>query len=264
MISVELKGGIGNMLLQIATIEYMGKLFNEDVCYSNIEEQFKHIVAVYDWEQHAYEYLDIFPNMDWKKNQEKKSLIVRKRNVGFRYEEITPVNGTNYDGYFQSEKNFPNRAFIQNLFEPSDVLKNRIKEYDHLFGGHTTCSIHVRRGNYLQLQHVHPVQPIEYYQKAMEHLKPFNIDRYIVFSNDIAWCNENFVGDEFVFVEDVDYIELLLMSICNHNIISNSAFAWWGAWLPDQTGRVVIAPNNWFTNNNPDATDVVPSYWIKY
>jgi hypothetical protein len=173
-------------------------------------------------------------------------------------------DGTLLIGYFQSEKNFPDRAFIEWLFTPSDVVTDKLEKYKNLLVGNT-CSLHVRRGNYRNLQNRHPVLSMDYYTKAVWALEAFKVNRFFVFSNDINWCRNNFIGDQFTFVDDVDYVELFLMSSCTHHIISNSSFAWWGAWLKETDDTVTVAPEVWFGNFLPEglATDIVPDRWIK-
>jgi hypothetical protein len=262
---MNLCGGIGNMMFQIATAESLVRRFSDvDLYYPNREEQFKLLENNYAWTSHAREYLTIFKNFDWGQGRTFDNPNWNIKKMPFTYETIIPQDNDLYDGYFQSEKNFPNRDFVRHLFEPSDEVIDIVSHYDDFFSGYTTCSIHVRRGNYLDLQHIHPVQTMEYYNKAIECLKPFDIDKFIVFSDDLEWCADNFKGNKFFFSEEKDYIALILMTMTNHNIIANSSLSWFGAWLADQDNRVVIAPQNWFTNNTPNDKDIIPQTWIRY
>ena len=72
--------------------------------------------------------------------------------------------------------------------------------------------------------------------------------KFLVFSDDMDWCKNNFKGDNFIFCEknDVDILDIFRMSLCKHNIISNSSFSWWGAWLNNNPTKIVVAPRNWF------------------
>ena len=124
-------------------------------------------------------------------------------------------------------------------------------------------SIHVRRGDYVKHPNHHPVQTIEYYNKSVEMVgKDTTI---VVFSDDIEWCKKNFNIDNIIYIEDEkDYIELYLMSLCDNNIISNSSFSWWGAWLNTNENKKVIAPNKWFGSAiNENTNDIIPKGWIK-
>ena len=108
------------------------------------------------------------------------------------------------------------------------------------------CSIHVRRGDYLlpEQMNCQGVMGMDYYNKAIE-LMPKDTE-FAVFSDDITWCKENFIGGKYTFIEgNEDIIDLFLMSKCSSNIISNSTFSWWSAYLNDKANKV-IAPIQWF------------------
>ena len=101
---------------------------------------------------------------------------------------------------------------------------------------------------------------MEYYSQAMKHFPDTN---FIVFSDDIQWCKENFKGEEFTFIEEDDYIELYLMSMCRHNIIANSSFSWWGSYLNQNEDKIVIAPSKWFgTDGRLKTENIYGEGWI--
>ena len=127
--------------------------------------------------------------------------------------------------------------------------------------------LHVRRGDpnltdkrgfkwaYVNLQDQHPTQPIEYYEEALKHLP--NDMPVLVFSDSIDWVKEQpfFQHDRFMFSEPEDvyddgalvpYMDLCIMSLCDHAIIANSSMSWWGAWLQSNPNKKVIAPKMWF------------------
>ena len=87
----------------------------------------------------------------------------------------------------------------------------------------------------------------------------------VVFSDDIPWCKENLIFDNIIFIEgNKDYEDLWLMSLCEHNIIANSSFSWWGAWLNENKNKKVVSPLNWFgQQSNTNQSDIVPESWIK-
>lgn len=134
------------------------------------------------------------------------------------------------NGYFQSEK-----YFIESKTEILDVFKTETEKLNSGF-------VHVRRGDYLNLQQYHPVQAIEYYKSGMDMLK---LDHFYCFSDDIAWCKENLKDSRIEFVENTSEIQdLKLMMKCKGSVIANSSFSWWGAYL-SQSDKVII-PKNWF------------------
>jgi hypothetical protein len=175
---------------------------------------------------------------------------------GSNYKDVTLPDG-NWDlrGFFQSEQFFLNvEEKVRHYFEPSAEIASYIEtKYGHLLQG-KTCSIHIRRGDYLKLKYSFPPQPFAYYQKAISR---FEEDmRFLVFSDDIEWCRQNFKGQRFEFIAgERDIIDLLLMSRCKNHILSNSSFSWWGAWLNRTAGKRVICPEHWFgagMSSNPD------------
>tara|TARA_R110000744_G_C18907077_1_gene510043 strand:- start:113 stop:463 length:351 start_codon:yes stop_codon:yes gene_type:complete len=91
----------------------------------------------------------------------------------------------------------------------------------------------------------HPVLDLNYYTKALENLK--DVSNILVFSDDIPWCKEVFKFKNMTFIEGNNNIEdLVLMSMCSHNIIANSSFSWWGSWLNENPDKIVVAPKTWF------------------
>ena len=266
MISVELQGGVANVMYQIAFIESLGQKYFMDVCYPNFESHIAHLKAGYDWTRHADEYRNIFKNIDFGKNSHAHVNQTNRRHVPFHYTEIVPKDGDHFLGYFQSEKFFYSNAFIKWLFEPSDYVKSRLEKYLPLFNIGTTCSIHVRRGNYLTLSDIHPPLGFGYYALAIDEIqKTEDVDAFLIFSNDIEWCKSTFIGDKFIFIEDTDYVELYLGSMCTHFIIGNSSFSAWMAILGERDVSKVIAPEIWFGKQLPIdyAKDITPDRWIK-
>ena len=177
-------------------------------------------------------------------------------------------------GFWQSEKFFKN---IEKIIRKEFTLKNPLSNYanvvfEKIKSTPISASLHIRRGDYVLEPHTnayHGVCGLDYYQKAYEELvkkinSPFEI---FVFSDDIEWVKENLrLPGKMHFVSNPnipDYEEMFLMSCCTHNIIANSSFSWWGAWLNPNKNKIVIAPKQWFANKNEDAKDIVPESWIK-
>jgi len=184
-------------------------------------------------------------------------------------EYVNPQIGKNINDYFNDLiKN--NNIDINNIggFElVSRFFINKqnkpVDKYNFLKNKKTT-SIHVRRGDYVNHPNHHPTQSLEYYLEAIKILKD-ETELFLVFSDDINWCKENIKLDNVVYIEnEKDYIELYLMSVCTNNIISNSSFSWWGAWLNKNEDKKVIGPLKWFGDAIKHNTgDVLPENWIK-
>lgn len=152
----------------------------------------------------------------------------------------------NFTGYYQSSKYFEDcKRTIRELFTPSEEMLIKCAEW--FFHYPVTCSIHVRRGDYVN-NPFYAQLGMDYYNKAMDHIKKHtDTTLFMIFSDDIPWCKTMFVGDQFEFVEgNKDIEDLFLMSFCDHNVISNSSFSWWGSWLNNHEGKIIVAPKDWF------------------
>ena len=257
MITCRLKGGLGNMMFQIAFIEYEGKMNKFQTGYWNVEQNLNHLngnVHHNPGLQHAFDYLNIFNKFQWPRISNPPKA---KIDVPFHYQTFKVQDNVMYDGFFQSENYFPNRNFILNLFLPSPFVNLKLQKYEHILKG-TTCSIHVRRGDYLKYD-LHVAREMDYFNRAMAAVG--SVDKYLVFSDDIEWCKTQFVGDKFIFIEqEKDYVELFLQSKCNHNIISSSSFSWWGAYLNNKENRKIVGPKQWFSNTKRN--NIIPQSWI--
>lgn len=262
MLSISLMGGIGNLLFQVATMEALSNRYAMPLYYADIDKFFDDLSRQTAWTTHAKEYLTIFENLDWHKNQDIAVPPSRVIKIPFRYVRLFPEENTRYIGYFQSERFFEDQGdYVRWLCRPALHVRELMSKYDGLFDVNT-CSIHVRRGNYVELAHIHTPQDIDYYNRAMEYLSPYGIERFLVFSDDIAWCKENFIGEKFVFIEDIDYVCLFLQAKCTHHIIANSSFSWWGSYLSTNPSNRTVAPAKWFANGTDD-TDIVTWRWTK-
>lgn len=178
-----------------------------------------------------------------------------------------------YIGYWQSANYFPKivdelRKELTPLAEPNAANAGYASK---IAAGHAV-SLHVRRGDYASVAHTnqtHGLAPLEYYCEAIRVMReriPSAV--FFVFSDDLAWCRVNLpLGESAVFVEGnggaMAYEDLRLMSRCNHHIIANSSFSWWGAFLNPSTAKVVIAPARWFADASLDTTGMVPPEWLR-
>ena len=178
--------------------------------------------------------------------------------------------GIDIHGYFQSEMYFAHCSDrIREEFQFNDEIIKKANEYtiqnDLSFDG-VCISIHVRRGDYLNLASYHTNLTIQYYRKIIFDIKASveNSDlHFFVFSDDIEWCKENLGIEDAVFVDSGhDAVDLQLMSRCNAHVVANSSFSWWGAWLSNCNPQNVFAPAQWFGPEGPDNWDTLyPQGW---
>ena len=177
------------------------------------------------------------------------------------------------DGYWQSEKYFADiRDVIRREFTVRHEQDRQSQEIAAQITATQSVSIHVRRGDYVSNPHtsqVHGVCGLDYYRRCVDVVaETIPYPHFFVFSDEPRWVTENLRLDcptTFVSHNDVSrgYEDLRLMSLCKHNILANSSFGWWAAWLNTNPNKLVIAPKQWFTDPSLDARDLLPDEWIK-
>ncbi|MGD1030244.1 MAG: alpha-1,2-fucosyltransferase [Opitutaceae bacterium] len=198
----------------------------------------------------------------------------RAKAFGFYPEFVEQPDGTYLDGMWQSERFFADAAGLLRLHfsfrypatPPVAAMEARIR------AGHPSAAVHFRRGDYARnplFNREIGVLPLDYYYRAVSLLlqKVPGATLY-VFSDDIDGIEREFHPNApHVFVRAThpwnSHDKVRLMSQCDHAIISNSTFAWWGAWLNPSPSKVVIAPDPWFAASAQDTGDVVPAAWLR-
>lgn len=166
----------------------------------------------------------------------------------FHYTKVIVEDNTRLSGFFQSWKYFEDvrEELLNKYFVPNKDIQSKLENY--IFGaqGLPTLGISVRRGDYLMLQQNHCVLSVDYYQEAINKLSStVDFEFIYVFSDDIDYCKSIFKDIPVNYVQEDIGTQLFLMSKMNHLILSNSTFAWWGAYLNQMNGSV-IAPDPWF------------------
>jgi hypothetical protein len=181
-----------------------------------------------------------------------------------------PDNACLY-GYWQSEKYFQHIAEeLRHDFTFKEPLNEENAEIEKKIRTVNSVSLHIRRGDYVndsKTAKVLSLCSLEYYFSAVKSLsEKVNSPHFFIFSDDIEWAKShlkiNFPCDYISNNEgDKSYIDMRLMSLCQHNIIANSSFSWWGAWLNNNKDKIVIAPGKWFLNKN-NTKDLYPTDWL--
>lgn len=170
-----------------------------------------------------------------------------------------------FDGYWQSARYFRNASdeLSDNLRVSTSIAGENQVVRDEI-QSRTAVSVHVRRGDYVRLD---SALPISYYDKAFQYMEDrFDDITYYVFSDDIDWAREHLQSERPMrFVShngpEEAHEDLRLMYESTHNIISNSTFSWWGAWLNRNDDKQVIAPSRWFRWHHTRNLDIIPSTW---
>lgn len=237
-------GRLGNQLFQIATTLALAEENNDEAKFLK------------------WEYAKFFKNpIDQSLNHSEKIQLHKYTEPAFHYTKIPYRENLDLHGYFQSEKYFKDYSdLIKHHFTFIDGLipKKLVKQASEC------CSIHIRRGDYVNLAAYHPFPGKEYYIKAMELIKN-DVSKFMVFSDDIPWCKALFGNNpNIIYIENQTNVQdMYLMSQCKHNIIANSSFSWWGAYLNNNNNnKQVIAPLNWFgPANNANTQDLYCEGW---
>ncbi|GAB6013277.1 alpha-1,2-fucosyltransferase [Viscerimonas tarda] len=175
-------------------------------------------------------------------------------------------------GYFQNEIYFKSiEPAIRADFRFKNALKGRNAELvEEIASKAEAVSIHIRRGDYVTDPTTSlAICSIDYYSKAIEYIAERLINpHFFVFSDDMEWVKNNIDFKDYSFIlvnwntgED-SYIDMQLMSLCRHNIIANSSFSWWGAWLNNNPQKIVIAPKQWFKNQQFYDSQCIPEKWL--
>jgi len=175
-------------------------------------------------------------------------------------------------GYWQSEKYFIEFAEkIRRDFTFKLPFLYQNVEISEQISQVNAVSLHVRRGDYAnspKTTATHGLCSLDYYRAAIDYVSAHVIQpHFFIFSDDIAWVKANLnIDSPTVFIDhntnQESYNDMRLMSLCKHNIIANSSFSWWGAWLNQNVEKIVIAPKQWFSKVT-DTSDLTPASWTR-
>lgn len=177
------------------------------------------------------------------------------------------------EGYWQSEKYFTTISdVIRTEFSFRLPPDERNRAVADRISATESVSVHLRRGDYISDKYAereHGICGLDYYIKSVEFITKWTKHpHFYIFSDDPSWARQNLSFDSPVdFVDhnvpEKGFEDLRLMILCKHNIIANSSFSWWGAWLNTNAQKIVIAPNQWFKDRALDTRDLLPSAWVR-
>lgn len=281
MIIIKIQGRLGNQMFQYALYNKLKCLGNEvkldfsQLYINGLENE----LTLFNIDYEIANSDDISKLGDCNKfllYKVKRKIFGRKKSHYFEKNlnynpEILDMDNVYLEGFWQSELYFKNiRNKILESFEfPTisfyDQNSQTLKQIEHT----ESVSIHVRRGDYLHSKFSGIYGDIcteDYYSNAIQYiLNCYDNAMFFVFSDDPEWAKRTFVGNNYYFVEGNNgkdsYKDMYLMSRCKHNIIANSSFSWWGAWLNECENKIVISPKKWI--NNFALYDIYCENWIK-
>ena len=297
MILVKVFGGLGNQMFQYAFGRALANNIKTDLLLDTSLLKVKednttkreyeldvfsiraNFVHSHDLHKYRRSYIN---RVNRKLNKVFSIPIISKSKVIYEeeYEEMEVISrnelsDTMLYGNWQSEKYFKNYEeeikndfkFKRTLDEINYHLVQRIKDVN-------SVSIHIRRGDYAEnpeINSTHGLCTVDYYTRSINYInQTIHNPVYFVFSDDIEWVKRNLVIDnEHEMVtwnkNRSSYVDMQLMSICKNNIIANSSFSWWGAWLNINPEKIVIAPIRWYEkeSRNVKANNLIPGKWIR-
>jgi hypothetical protein len=257
------RGGLGNVLFKLSATISTAIDNNINYIFSNEFLRPVDKITTHGYPDYRRFYDNILRNINFiDKLPSNYNVYIES---SFNYSPIYYEKGTNLllDGHFQSEKYFlNNKKNIIELFQPTDkdiqTIKNTFPNINEM------TSIHIRRGDYLQLTDYHPQQETEYFKNSCEIIGIS--EQYIIFSDDLEGIKHqfDFIPNKIFYTSGQDWLDLYTMSLCKNNIISNSTFSWWGAYLNSNINKKIIAPNRWFgpKNKHLDTSTLFPYDWI--
>lgn len=212
---------------------------------------------------------NIFSKLRLKILGRRATHILEDYNLHFQ-EEILEKNNAYLEGYWQSEQYFSNiRDQLLNEFMFPKIMSSKNETVSKKMQGEQSVSLHIRRGDYLKgraKQLYGGICTEKYYNDAILYMrnKYPNVQFYI-FTNDIEWVKQKYCDTDMTIVDwnqgMDDYWDIYLMTQCKHNIIANSSFSWWGAWLNNHSDKEVISPKTWFNPEFHDAKHIICKEW---
>jgi len=269
---VKIIGGLGNQLFQYAFAKAIEKHSNQTVYLDVMSFEFSKIHNGFELDRlFNIEKSHIIDKEKYSYAFQKKEIEGRERyrlhpnlkqfneSLQFRYDpQLLDQTNTYFDGYWQNPGYFKGLNIDQEL---KSNLERRIDDsrnksvLAHIINCNS-IGIHIRRCDYL-CSKVHQVLNLDYYSQCMEQISLASADPvFFIFSDDMDWARANLYHQtkSIVFVDwntgANSYKDLFLMSMCKHNIISNSTFSWWAAYLNSHQNKKIFAPGKWFNYEN--------------
>jgi hypothetical protein len=294
MIIVNLSGGLGNQMFQYAFGRSLSLRLNKEVkfatdmfdLYKNhngleLTKVFKINVEIAT-NQNFRKLCSSFYSSPYTRRVLNKlkfqalspSNFVFEHQDDFKNRKFNKINLNSYfHGYWQSESYFKDFSkVLLSDFTFNQDFSGKNLEVARLIMSHESVSIHIRRGDYIKNKkafNLLGICDLDYYHRAVNAIlkKKSNLF-FFIFSDDPQWVKSNFMPlfPNSYIVEgnlgNTSYVDMQLMSICDHNIIANSTFSWWAAWLNKNHRKIIVAPKKWYSNKSAPE-DLIPSSWLK-
>ncbi|MBQ9739024.1 MAG: alpha-1,2-fucosyltransferase [Alphaproteobacteria bacterium] len=273
MLVIQIKGGLGNQMFQYAFGQVAKSKVVYDTSWFNTQTLRLYGLDFFNMNPKLISY-DKLNNLR-RGYSSFFHLRIKKHNLLFENPcnifnpKLLDAKDVILNGYFQCHQYYNSiRKQLLKEIVPLREINAVNQKYLDLIKKTNSISIHIRRTDYILLKDSFGFCGIEYYKKAIQHIiSKVKNPHFFLFSDDIMWVKENFKLDFPYEIIDVNLgqdtpWDLWLMKHCKHNIIANSSFSWWGAWLNENPEKIVCAPQKWFADNRP--IDIVPPNWIRF
>jgi hypothetical protein len=311
MIIASIFEGLGNQMFQYAAARYLAEkhstVLKLDLSSFELNKRRKYSLHCFNIQENIATQNEVDDLL--KKSQKKGKNLIKKilgrsatqTNTGLlqeRYFHFDPYileapNNVYLNGYWQSEKYFSEiRDILLSEFTFKYPQTSQNRELSEKIRLNESISLHVRRGDFIRNKETyqfHSICSLDYYQHCIDYIsREVNKPYFLIFSDDQEWVRANIqLNFPFTIVENNNgfrsYEDLRLMSECQHNIIANSSFSWWGAWLNSNPGKIICTPEQWFKekisgtkyllpegfipiykDNHVDIKDLIPESWLKF
>lgn len=255
---INMKGRLGNNMFQYATAYAYAKRHGKQLKIIDA----KRILNTFNIENRIV-YNEIRTSNDFAFYETNRSFLFENEMYNSKYRYL--------DGYFQNENYFKEyRSDILKLFKFKNKLEGDNEKLALEIQNKNSVAVHIRRGDYLH-NAKNDILSNHYYLKAMDYIaQQIENPYFYIFSDDTRWVKNNLkVKYSYKVVENnqgsAASHDMHLMSLCKHQIIANSTFSWWGAWLNENSNKIVVAPQVWLTDKEAyeDTKNVVPKDWIR-
>jgi hypothetical protein len=291
MISVILNGGLGNQMFQFATAKALAlKLDTELVLDLSFFNQHRNKSWCRPYELHIFRHHALIKKEGFNLNKYLIHIVptLKKNNIGrwilstlkfycdddYQSKQFLSLgNGSTFFGVFPNENFFSHyRNEILSEFSFKEPFDSACQQVSNKITISNSVSVHIRRGDYLNSNNssIFTHCSLTWYNDAIRNIKDrINSPEFYFFSDDMEWVKENFASIENANFIDFNkgpnaYNDMRLMSLCKHNIIANSTFSWWGAWMNTNPDKIVIAPKNYYQEEkkNSEKPNIMPESWI--
>jgi hypothetical protein len=274
MITTEFFGGLGNNLFQLATVYSIHRKYGLDLQIPSTTARYN--IELYDQES-KLEFEDLFDNKFNYNNELNLNKYVhpdvKLTATDYSYKPIPILDNTCYYGYFQSERYFQGIDIQSELILSKERKEFLLDKYKDLFSK-KTISLHYRLGGdrvTSHMQHYHKNVSLEYYSKALSLISEYNRDDYniLVFSDNIKLAEDLIRQTGYSIIpisNSSNVLDFIMMSMCDINIVGNSTFSWWAAYLnSNKNKKVIVTEQEWFGPGYKhfNLIDTFPKSWIR-